>query len=91
MPATPPSKPLTWDGVVIGGGPAGATISTRLARPLKSQQKSKRHNSAALFGHLTGAQRLPGRLPRTVQAWRQHRRKVRNLRALPGETVHSPR
>lgn len=32
MPATPPSKPLIWDGVVIGGGPAGATISALLAR-----------------------------------------------------------
>ena len=34
---------------------------TLLANQLKSKQKNKRHNSAALFGHFTGAQRLPGK------------------------------
>ena len=35
---------------------------TFLANKLKAKQKNRRHNSAALFGHFTDAERLPGRL-----------------------------
>jgi flavin-dependent dehydrogenase len=34
---------------------------TLLANQLRSKQKNKKHNSSALFGHFTGAERLPGR------------------------------
>jgi flavin-dependent dehydrogenase len=36
--------------------------STMLANQFGIKRKNPRHNSAALFGHYTGAQRLPGRL-----------------------------
>ncbi len=35
---------------------------TFLANRLKTKVKNPRHNSSALFGHFTGAQRLPGKL-----------------------------
>lgn len=34
---------------------------TFLANKFKSKKKNPRHNSSALFGHFTGAERLPGR------------------------------
>ncbi len=35
---------------------------TFLANKFRSKQKNPRHNSSAIFGHFTGAQRLPGKL-----------------------------
>ena len=35
---------------------------TFLANKLKAKQKNPKHNSSALFGHFTGAERLPGKL-----------------------------
>jgi flavin-dependent dehydrogenase len=35
---------------------------TLLANQLRCKEKNKRHNSSALYGHFTGAERLPGKL-----------------------------
>ncbi len=35
---------------------------TFLANKMRAKQKNTRHNSSALFGHFTGAERLPGKL-----------------------------
>ena len=44
-----------------------------LANKLRSKQKNPKHNSAALFGHFTGAQRLPGRLEGNISIfWFAH-------------------
>ena len=46
---------------------------TFLANKLRSKQKNPKHNSAALFGHFTGAQRLPGRLEGNISIfWFAH-------------------
>ena len=46
---------------------------TFLANKLRSKQKNPKHNSAALFGHFTGAQRLPGRLEGNISSfWFAH-------------------
>jgi flavin-dependent dehydrogenase len=46
---------------------------TLLANQFGSKQKLARHNSAALFGHFTGAERLPGRLEGNISIfWFAH-------------------
>jgi flavin-dependent dehydrogenase len=46
---------------------------TLLANQLRLKQRDARHNSAAIFGHFTGAQRLPGKLEGNISvAWFQH-------------------
>jgi len=46
---------------------------TLLANQLKSKQKNPRHNSSALFGHFTGAKRLPGKLEGNITIlWFEH-------------------
>jgi len=46
---------------------------TLLANKLKAKQKNARHNSSALFGHFTGAQRQPGKLEGNISIlWFDH-------------------
>jgi flavin-dependent dehydrogenase len=46
---------------------------TLLANQLRCKQKSPRHNSSALYGHFTGAERLPGKLEGNITIlWFQH-------------------
>ena len=46
---------------------------TLLANQFRCKQKSPRHNSSALYGHFTGAERLPGRLAGNITIfWFQH-------------------
>ena len=46
---------------------------TLLANQLRSKQKNPRHNSAAVFGHFTGAERLPGKLEGNITIfWFEH-------------------
>lgn len=46
---------------------------TFLANRFKSKLKNPRHNSSALFGHFTGAQRLPGKLAGNISIfWFAH-------------------
>ncbi len=46
---------------------------TLLARQFGSKRKNPRHNSAALFGHFSGAQRLQGRLEGNISVfWFKH-------------------
>ena len=46
---------------------------TLLANQMGSKQRNPLHNSAALFGHFRGAQRLPGRLEGNISIfWFQH-------------------
>ncbi len=46
---------------------------TVLANQFRCKQKSPRHNSSALYGHFTGAERLPGKLEGNITIlWFQH-------------------
>jgi flavin-dependent dehydrogenase len=46
---------------------------TFLANKMRCKQKSAAHNSSALFGHFTGAERLPGREEGNISiAWFEH-------------------
>ncbi len=46
---------------------------TLLAIQLRCKRKNPRHNSAALFGHFTGAERLPGKLEGNITIfWFEH-------------------
>jgi flavin-dependent dehydrogenase len=46
---------------------------TFLANKLRSKQKNPKHNSSALFGHFTNAERLPGRLEGNISIfWFEH-------------------
>ncbi|MEW6707106.1 MAG: NAD(P)/FAD-dependent oxidoreductase [Pseudomonadota bacterium] len=46
---------------------------TFLANKLRSKHKNPRHNSSAIFGHFTGAQRLPGKLEGNITIfWFEH-------------------
>lgn len=46
---------------------------TFLSNKFKAKVKNPRHNSSALFGHFTGAERLPGRLEGNISLfWFQH-------------------
>ncbi|WP_411565018.1 NAD(P)/FAD-dependent oxidoreductase [Rubrivivax sp. A210] len=46
---------------------------TLLAQQLGLKQRNPRHNSAAVFGHFTGARRLPGKLEGNISVfWFQH-------------------
>jgi flavin-dependent dehydrogenase len=46
---------------------------TFLSNKFKAKQKNPRHNSAALFGHFTNAERLPGKLEGNITIfWFQH-------------------
>ena len=46
---------------------------TLLANQLRSKKKNPRHNSAALYGHFTGATRLPGKLEGNITIfWFEH-------------------
>jgi flavin-dependent dehydrogenase len=46
---------------------------TVLANKFKSKQKNPEHNSTALFGHFTGARRLPGRREGNISiCWFEH-------------------
>ncbi|MEO7117177.1 MAG: NAD(P)/FAD-dependent oxidoreductase, partial [Caldimonas sp.] len=46
---------------------------TLLANQLRCKQKNARHNSSALYGHYTGAERLPGRLEGNISIfWFEH-------------------
>jgi flavin-dependent dehydrogenase len=46
---------------------------TLLANQLRCKEKNKRHNSSALYGHFTGAERLPGKLEGNVTIfWFEH-------------------
>jgi len=46
---------------------------TLLANQLGCKQKNPRHNSAALYGHYTGAERLPGKLEGNITIfWFEH-------------------
>ena len=46
---------------------------TLLASQLRCKEKNKRHNSSALYGHVTGAERLPGRLEGNITIfWFEH-------------------
>ena len=46
---------------------------TLLANQFKCKEKNPRHNSSALYGHFTGAQRLPGRLEGNISIlWFDH-------------------
>jgi flavin-dependent dehydrogenase len=44
-----------------------------LANQLRCKEKNKRHNSSALYGHFTGAERLPGKLEGNITIfWFEH-------------------
>ncbi len=46
---------------------------TLLANQLRCKEKNKRHDSSALFGHFTGAERLPGKLEGNITIfWFEH-------------------
>ena len=46
---------------------------TLLANQLHCKEKNKRHNSSALYGHFTGAERLPGKLEGNITIfWFEH-------------------
>jgi len=46
---------------------------TVLANQLRCKQKNQRHNSSALYGHFTGAERLPGKLEGNITIfWFEH-------------------
>lgn len=46
---------------------------TFLSNKFKTKQKNPKHNSAALFGHFTGAERLPGRMEGNISIfWFAH-------------------
>ena len=46
---------------------------TLLANQLRCKAKNKRHNSSALYGHYTGAERLPGKLEGNITIfWFEH-------------------
>jgi len=46
---------------------------TLLANQMRCKQKNKRHNSSALYGHYTGAERLPGKLEGNITIfWFEH-------------------
>jgi flavin-dependent dehydrogenase len=46
---------------------------TLLANQLRCKEKNKRHNSSALYGHFTGAERLPGKLEGNISIlWFEH-------------------
>ncbi len=46
---------------------------TLLANHFKSKQRNRSHNSSALYGHFTGAQRLPGKLEGNITIfWFDH-------------------
>jgi flavin-dependent dehydrogenase len=46
---------------------------TLLANQFRCKKKSPRHNSSALYGHFTGAERLPGKLEGNITIlWFQH-------------------
>jgi flavin-dependent dehydrogenase len=46
---------------------------TFIANKLRSKFKNPKHNSSALFGHFTGAQRLPGKMEGNITIfWFQH-------------------
>jgi len=46
---------------------------TLLANQLRCKQKNRRHNSSALYGHYTGAERLPGKLEGNITIfWFEH-------------------
>jgi len=46
---------------------------TLLANQLRCKQKNRRHNSSALYGHFTGAERLPGKLAGNITIfWFEH-------------------
>jgi len=46
---------------------------TLLANQLRCKEKNRRHNSSALYGHYTGAARLPGRLEGNITIfWFEH-------------------
>ncbi len=46
---------------------------TLLANQFRCKQKSPRHNSSALYGHFTGAERLPGKLEGNITIlWFEH-------------------
>jgi flavin-dependent dehydrogenase len=46
---------------------------TLLANQLRCKEKNKRHNSSALYGHFSGAERLPGRLEGNITIfWFEH-------------------
>ena len=46
---------------------------TLLANQLRCKQKNRRHNSSALYGHFTGAERLPGKLEGNITIlWFEH-------------------
>ena len=46
---------------------------TLLANQLRCKEKNRRHNSSALYGHFTGAERLPGKLEGNITIfWFEH-------------------
>ncbi len=46
---------------------------TLLANQLRCKEKNRRHNSSALYGHFTGAERLPGKLAGNITIfWFEH-------------------
>jgi flavin-dependent dehydrogenase len=46
---------------------------TLLANQMRCKEKNKRHNSSALYGHYTGAERLPGKLEGNITIfWFEH-------------------
>src|SRR5215831_15001940 len=46
---------------------------TLLANQLRCKEKNKHHNSSALYGHFTGAERLPGKLEGNITIfWFEH-------------------
>ena len=46
---------------------------TVLANQLRCKRKNRRHNSSALYGHFTGAERLPGKLEGNITIfWFEH-------------------
>ncbi|HEY2189700.1 MAG TPA: NAD(P)/FAD-dependent oxidoreductase [Caldimonas sp.] len=46
---------------------------TLLANQLRCKEKNRRHNSSALYGHYTGAERLPGKLEGNITIfWFEH-------------------
>ena len=53
------SAPQTWRTKFLVDASGRDTL---LANQLKCKKKNPRHNSSAIFGHFTGAKRLPGKL-----------------------------